>query len=106
MIILVATSPDGSIVGTIAASMHGGEGHLRGMAVRTAWQGQGVAQQLLDAAESLLRSRECRRVTLDSTAPLARAICFYIRNGYKSTGRVQDFYGMPLHELAKDLAQV
>ncbi len=106
MIIFVATTPEGSIVGTIAASMNGEEGHLRGMAVKAAWQGGGIAQQLLDAAESLLRSRGCSRITLDSTAPLVRAIRFYIRNGYKFTGRVQDFYGMPLHELAKDLAQV
>jgi ribosomal protein S18 acetylase RimI-like enzyme len=106
MTILVANAPDGSAAGTIAASSDGEEGHLRGMAVLRAWQGQGVAQALLDAAESLLRSRGCRRVTLDSTAPLVRAIRFYRRNGYKLTGREQDFYGMPLHEFAKDLTSV
>jgi ribosomal protein S18 acetylase RimI-like enzyme len=103
MTILVATTPDGSIIGTIAAGIHAREGHLRGMAVTTTWQGRGVAQQLLRAAESLLGSRGCVRVTLDTTAPLTRAIAFYLHNGYKSTGRVQDFYGMPLHEFAKDL---
>jgi ribosomal protein S18 acetylase RimI-like enzyme len=66
-------------------------------------QGQGVAQQLLEVAESLLRSLGCRRVTLDTTAPLARAIAFYRSHGYKPTGRVQDFYGMPLCEFAKYL---
>jgi len=104
MTILVATAPDSSVIGTIALSNHENEGHLRGMAVLTSWQGRGVAQLLLQAAESLLRSRGCRRVTLDTTAPLTRAIAFYIRHGYKSTGRVQDFYGMPLHEFAKDLS--
>jgi GNAT superfamily N-acetyltransferase len=103
MTVLIATAPDGGMAGTVAAGSDADEGHLRGMAVGTAWQGHGVAQALLDAAESLLRSRGCRRVTLDSTTPLARAIRFYSRNGYKLTGRVQDFYGMPLHEFAKDL---
>lgn len=104
MTILVAVVPEEGIAGTIAAGVDGDEGHLRGMAVRSAWQGRGVAQLLLEAAESLLLSHGCRRVTLDSTAPLERAVRFYRNYGYKSTGRVQDFYGMPLHEFARDLA--
>jgi ribosomal protein S18 acetylase RimI-like enzyme len=50
------------------------------------------------------RSQGVRRVTLDTTEPLARAIAFYRKNGYAPTGRVRDFYGMPLHEFAKVLA--
>jgi ribosomal protein S18 acetylase RimI-like enzyme len=107
MSILVAVASDGSITeniaGTIAVAVDASEGHLRGMAVRTRWQGHGIAQQLLTSAESLLRFHRCRRVTLDTTVPLTRAIAFYHRNGYKPTGRVQDFYGMPLHEYAKEL---
>jgi ribosomal protein S18 acetylase RimI-like enzyme len=103
MKILVAVAPDGSILGTIATGSDGDEGHLRGMAVRPAAQGQGVAQQLLESAESLLRSFSCRHVTLDTTAPLARAIAFYRSHGYESTGRVRDFYGMPLYEFARNL---
>jgi ribosomal protein S18 acetylase RimI-like enzyme len=103
MAILVAEDA-GSIAGTIAAGFDdGGEGHLRGMAARARWQGSGVAAQLLAAAESLLIGQGCRRVTLDTTAPLTRAIAFYRRHGYAPTGRVQDFYGMPLFEYAKDL---
>lgn len=104
MTILVATAPDGSIVGTIAASAEHNEGHLRGMAVRDAWQGRGVALQLLTTAELHLQARGCRRVTLDTTAPLTRAIAFYARHGYAPTGRTQDFYGMSLYEYAKVLS--
>jgi ribosomal protein S18 acetylase RimI-like enzyme len=105
MTILIAATPNGSIIGTISAGMAGPhEGHLRGMAVRAAWQGRGIAAQLLASAEALLQSRGCRRVTLDTTEPLARAVAFHKKNGYSPTGRVQDFYGMPLHEFAKDLA--
>ncbi len=106
MKILVAVAPEGSILGTIAAGSDGDEGHLRGMAVRPAAQGQGIAQQLLESAESLLRSFGCRHVTLDTTAPLTRAIAFYRSHGYESTGHVQDFYGMPLYEFAIDLSRV
>jgi GNAT superfamily N-acetyltransferase len=104
MHLFVAEDPSGGVAGTVAASVSSdGEGHLRGMAVRAAWQGRGVAAHLLASAESLLLDRGCRRVTLDTTAPLTRAIAFYRKHGYAPTGRVQDFYGMPLYEYAKDL---
>jgi len=107
MTILVASGPDDALLGTIAAGVghcNGAEpvGHLRGMAVRSAAQGAGTAAHLLASAESLLRERGCRRITLDTTAPLTRAIAFYRRHGYAATGRVQDFYGMPLYEYARD----
>lgn len=40
---------------------------------------------------------------LETTAPLARAIRFYEINGYSATGRISDFFGMPLFEYAKPL---
>jgi ribosomal protein S18 acetylase RimI-like enzyme len=105
MTILVALTPSAQMAGTIGAGVSAeGEGHLRGMAVRAAWQGSGVAAQLLATAELLLAEQGCRRVTLDTTAPLTRAIAFYRRHGYTPTGRVQDFFGMPLYEYAKEMS--
>jgi len=78
-------------------------GHIRGMAVLPDYQGKGAADQLLHAAEAALRAAGCTRVTLDTTAPLQRAIRFYERNGYRATGHVSDFYGMELFEYEKDL---
>jgi len=104
MAIFVARDASGVIVGTIGCNRaHADEGHIRGMAVLDAWQGRGVAQQLLDTAESELKTLGCRRVTLDTTAPLQRAISFYKRNGYQATGKVGDFFGMPLFEYARNL---
>jgi GNAT superfamily N-acetyltransferase len=104
MHLFVAEDPSGGVAGTVAASVSSdGEGHLRGMAVRAAWQGRGVAAHLLASAESLLAEQGCRRVTLDTTAPLTRAVAFYRHHGYAPTGRVQDFFGMRLYEYAKDL---
>ena len=56
---------------------------------------------MLQAAESELRARGCRRVTLDTTQPLERAMRFYEKNGYRRSGNVGDFFGMPLFEYVK-----
>jgi ribosomal protein S18 acetylase RimI-like enzyme len=102
MLILVAMDSSGEIVGTVAGMAVGqGEGHVRGMAVHPAWQGCGVAAALLKAIEEELHARQCSRITLDTTEPLRRAIHFYERHGYHRSGRVADFFGMPLFEYIK-----
>jgi ribosomal protein S18 acetylase RimI-like enzyme len=102
MVVFVAGNEVGEIVGTVACQvLDRGEGHIRGMAVRPGWQGCGVGQQLLEAAESEFRERNCSRIRLDTTVPLKRAIRFYERNGYRPSGFVADFFGMPLFEYVK-----
>ena len=106
MSLFVAVNEDGEVVGTIGcASVGNHEGHLRGMAVLPDRQGSGVAGQLLECAESELRDLGCTRVTLDTTEPLKRAVRFYERHGYRATGRVTNFFGMPLYEYAKELCE-
>jgi GNAT superfamily N-acetyltransferase len=102
MHLLVALSAEG-IVGTVAGSCIHGEGHLRGMAVVPEWQGSGVAKGLLQAIENWLKQEGCRRVTLDTTLPLQPAIKFYEKYQYRRSGKVSDFYGMPLIEYVKEL---
>ena len=105
MSVFVAETEGGEIVGTIACGVEDNqEGHLRGMAVHPRWHGHGVAQQLLEHAERILLRLGCRYITLDTTEPLQRAIRFYERNGYNSSGKVTDFFGMPLYEYRKCLA--
>ena len=104
MTVFVAVAPSGDVVGTIGCGLENAEeGHLRGMAVLREWQGAGVAARLLAAAESELRSRHCRRVTLDTTSPLERAMCFYEKHGYRRSGKISDFFGMALFEYVKEL---
>ena len=103
MHVLVALTPGGEVVGTVGGAVHEREGHIRGMCVRPNLAGSGAAQALLDAIEAYLRSAGCRRLTLDTTEPLQRAMRFYERNGYARTGRVGDFFGMPLIEYGKSL---
>jgi len=105
MTVLIAEDAEGTVVGTVACGlMSPVEGHLRGMAVRSGWQGAGVARQLLGCAESELEARGCSRITLDTTIPLERAMRFYERNGYRRSGKVADFFGMPLIEYVKQVA--
>ncbi len=105
MTILVAVADQHLVVGTLAFQVIAdGEGHLRGMAVLPAWQGTEVAEGLLAAAERELRGVGCSRVSLDTTEPLARAVRFYKKHGYRSTGQVTPFHGMATFEYAKPLA--
>jgi GNAT superfamily N-acetyltransferase len=66
-------------------------------------RGGGIAEQLLSRAESELRLRQCKRITLDTTGPLQRAMRFYEKCGYRRSGKIADFFGMPLIEYEKVL---
>jgi GNAT superfamily N-acetyltransferase len=105
MRVLVADEETAGIVGTLSWSgLSDGSAHLRGMAVVPGRHGTGIGQMLLEAALREIRDKRYRRVTLDTTSPLRRATRFYLRNGFIPTGVVRDYYGMPLHEYALDLA--
>jgi ribosomal protein S18 acetylase RimI-like enzyme len=107
MSVLVAVTPAGEVIGTIASQVTSDdEGHLRGMAVSPSSHGAGVADALLDAAERGVRSQRCSHISLDTTAPLLRAVRFYERNGYRASGRVRDFFGMPIFEYVKVLSDL
>jgi GNAT superfamily N-acetyltransferase len=103
MSVFVATGEGGAVVGTIAVAAHDGEAHVRGMAIRPAAQRHGVGQRLLRRALDEAALAGCRRVTLDTTAPLEGAMRFYEAAGFARTARVQDFFGMPLFEYVKHL---
>jgi GNAT superfamily N-acetyltransferase len=102
MHVLVAVASE-EIVGTVAASLLNGEGHLRGMAVRPEWRGSGLSALLLRTIETWVESQGCKRVTLDTVLPLQAAIRFYEKNGYRKSGRVSDLYGMPLVDYVKEI---
>jgi GNAT superfamily N-acetyltransferase len=106
MCLFVAVTEAGDIVGTVGYKLiDAEEAHLRGMAVPPMHQGSGIAQRLLEAVESEVGLRRCRHISLGTTEPLKRAASFYEKNGYRPSGRVSDFFGMPLHEYTKDLTK-
>lgn len=95
---------DGDVVGTVAASQVDDErGHLRGMAVLPSCAGSGLGRRLLRRAMDELTVAGCRRATLNTTAPLARARGLYESAGFARTGGSADFFGMPLQEYAAAL---
>jgi GNAT superfamily N-acetyltransferase len=104
MTVYIAVAGTREIVGTVACEVEGIEGHVRGMAVQPPWQGHGIADRLLRAIESDLAAAGCLRMSLDTTDPLQRAISFYRRNGFVASGKVADFFGMPLYEYVKALS--
>jgi len=71
--------------------------------VLPAWRGSGLAAKLLHAIEAWLETNGCSRITLDTTLPLAAAMKFYEKNRYWRSGKVSDFFGMPLLEYVKEL---
>ena len=102
MQVFVALVPSSQIVGTIACNLLSPkEGHIRGMAVLPAWQGAGIAAQLLAHVEAEFRKQKCKRITLDTTEPLQRAMRFYEKLGFRRSGKIADFFGMPLFEYEK-----
>jgi GNAT superfamily N-acetyltransferase len=104
MTVFVALDRSTRVVGTIACCVIGeAEGHLRGMAVRPELQACGIADRLLECAEAELVKQNCARITLDTTEPLHRAIRFYESRGYQRSGKIGDFFGMPLIEYVKVL---
>jgi putative acetyltransferase len=104
MDVFVAVRADGGVIGMISCKVeHAGEGHLRGMAVSPEWQGSRLATELLARAEEELRNAGCSTITLDTTQPLRRAVRFYEKHGFQPSGRVGDFFCMPLFEYRKYL---
>ena len=104
MQVFVAPTASSQIVGTIACQVIGNrEGHLRCMAVLPTSQGSGIAAQLLPHAEAELRRQNCDRITLDTTAPLQRAMHFHEKFGFRRSGKISDFFGMPVFECYKPL---
>jgi ribosomal protein S18 acetylase RimI-like enzyme len=104
MHVFIAVDDVGRVVGTIACQViDKDEGHIRGMGVLPGWRGTGVAVQLLRTTESHLRQSECTRVSLDTTAPLRRAVRFYETNGFRPSGKIRNFFGTSLFEYVKTL---
>ena len=104
MRVWVAVDARGKVRGTVSWGTESTtRGHLRGMAVEPGSQGSGLAQRLLDRALEEAGAEGIRTVTLETTEPLGRARGFYRRNGFRRTGAVRDYYGMPLWEFAREI---
>ncbi len=79
----VAVDAADTIVGTCGV-FPVGEGifELRKMYLRPETRGTGAGQLLFDTCLGFVRSREAKRIVLDTTHDMRRAIAFYERNGF------------------------
>jgi N-acetylglutamate synthase-like GNAT family acetyltransferase len=105
MILYVAINKNRMVIGTIGwQKVSEEEGHIRGMAVLPERQGKNSpATALLQVVENDARSKACKYLTLDTTAPLKRAQNFYKKHGFKETSKTGDFFGLIIYEYAKKL---
>lgn len=92
------------VVGAVAWCRMGHlEGHLRGMTVLRSVQGTTVAWSLLADAEKEVRMAGCHYATPFTTVVQKRAMRFYEKQGCSQTGKVKNFFGMPVREYGKAL---
>lgn len=104
MELYVAVIDDEKIVGTIGwARITDEEAHIRGMAVHPDYHGTGIATALLKRTEREIEKAGYSYITLDTTEVLKRAQRFYQKQGYEHTGKVSEFFGMPIFEFIKKL---
>jgi len=73
----------GALLGTCGVfPLGGGDWELRKMYLRDAARGTGLGRRLLDVAVDFVRAAGGRRLVLDTTEQMTRAIAFYEANGF------------------------
>ena len=102
--VLVVTEGD-EVVGTVSLKIIDGRDlHFYTMGVSPSQQGKGVGRLLFEAIEEQARRSGCRRMTLETSAPLSRAIHAYEKHGFKRTGKVRPYHGTEVFEMAKEIS--
>ena len=97
---------DGSLLACCELERPGGGGaaHLGMFAVDPARQGGGVGRAVLEHAEQVARRWGATAIELSVIDARAELIAWYERNGYRRTGRFEDFpydderFGRPLRD--------
>ena len=93
-----------TIVGTASAIPKGESLYVRGMAVLPAARGQHIGESLLEHIEHYGVEYNCKRLFLNTTPFLDRAIRLYERFGFRRTEEgPHDLFGTPLFAMEKIL---
>jgi ribosomal protein S18 acetylase RimI-like enzyme len=74
---------DGKMVATCMVGYEGHRGWINYLAVAPEYQKRGIARQIMDEAERLLREAGCPKINLQVRAANAQVIEFYKRIGFK-----------------------
>jgi GNAT superfamily N-acetyltransferase len=81
--------PQGEIIAGLSGYTAWGWLYVQWLWVSEALRGQGVAGQMLTAAETEAKARGCHGALIDTFSPVARRT--YERQGYQTFGIVDDF---------------
>jgi N-acetylglutamate synthase-like GNAT family acetyltransferase len=94
------------IVGTVSAHAEGEALHIRSMAVGPTMRGQAIGKLLLARVEDFARANGYKRLILNTTPFLTRAIRLYEGFGFGFTGTERKWFGTRLNTMSKQLASV
>jgi GNAT superfamily N-acetyltransferase len=78
-----------NVVGGISGYTAWGWLYIQWLWLDEAWRGQGLAAELIDAAEAEARQRGCHAVWIDTFNPVALKV--YRKRGYEPFGALEDF---------------
>ena len=93
-----------SVVGAVFAIPEGDALHLRSMAVLPLARGEGVGRLLLKHVEDFASTNGYRRLFLNTTPFLTRAIHLYENFGFRAAAGKRDWFGTPLTTMVKALS--
>jgi ribosomal protein S18 acetylase RimI-like enzyme len=93
------------IVGTVSAYSEGSGLHIRSMAVHPSMRRHGIGKLLLARVEDFACARGYKRLILNTTPFMNRAIRLYQASGFGFTGTEQNWFGTRLRTMTKELAE-
>ena len=95
-----------AIVGTVSAHSEGPALHIRSMAVHPSMRGQGIGKLLLARVEDFACANGYKRLILNTTPFMNRAIRLYEAFGFRFTGTERNWFGTPIRTMTKELTLV
>lgn len=74
---------DNKVIGTVAFILEENHARLKRMYVDTKFQGSGIAQELYEQIEKLIKGSGIHKIILSTYPQMKRAVSFYKKNGFK-----------------------
>ena len=101
-IVLIANYND-KIIGTASFQKKSGYIYIFSMAVDPAFQNNGIGHFLLEEIIKHSRCEKIKKISIKSSHPLKDAVYFYKSNGFKKTGKTNDYHGIEVFEMIKEI---
>jgi ribosomal protein S18 acetylase RimI-like enzyme len=94
---------DNEIIGTASFKIEQEYVYLYSMAVDPIFQKNGVGHILLDEIIKFTSDEKIKTISIYSYDPLKDAIRFYRSNGFKKSGKKQDYHGVTVFEMTREI---